>query len=112
MSLKDKYAIAGIGYTSQGIVPQRSSLRFHLEACANAISDAGLRKEDVDDLICYRHFPPFIGETGVPPYLVARQLGIAPAYLAQDASCSRNQLLCAVGALEAGLCRNVLISYR
>jgi len=86
MSLKDKYAIAGIGYTPQGIVPERSALSFHLEACANAIEDAGLRKEDVDGLICYRHFPPSTGETDVPPYLVAQQLDIAPTYLAQDAN--------------------------
>ncbi len=40
MSLKDKYAIVGVGYTSQGIVPDRTTLGFHLEACANAIADA------------------------------------------------------------------------
>jgi len=42
MSLKDKYAIVGIGYTPQGRVPGRTALSFHLEACANAIADAGL----------------------------------------------------------------------
>jgi len=58
MSLKDTYAIVGVGYTPQGIVPERTSLSFHLEASANAIADAGLKREDVDGLICYRHFPP------------------------------------------------------
>jgi len=58
MGLKDKYAIAGIGYTPQGRVPGRIALSFHLEACANAIADAGLQREDIDGLICYRAFPP------------------------------------------------------
>jgi 3-oxoacyl-[acyl-carrier-protein] synthase III len=86
MSLKDKYAIVGIGYTPQGIVPERTTLSFHLEACANAIEDAGLKKDEVDGLICYRHFPPSTGEVDVTPYLVAQHLGITPAYLGQDAN--------------------------
>jgi len=47
-SMKDKYAIVGVGYTPQGRVPGRTSLSFHLEASANAIKDAGLKKEDID----------------------------------------------------------------
>jgi 3-oxoacyl-[acyl-carrier-protein] synthase III len=86
MGLKDKYAIVGVGYTPQGVVPGRSALSFQLEAAANAIKDAGLKKDDIDGLICYRHFPPSTGEPDVPPYRVAQHLGIEPAYLAQDAN--------------------------
>ena len=86
MSLKDKYAVVGIGYTPQGAVPDRTTLGFHLEACANAIADAGLKRKDVDGLICYRHFPPSAGEAEVTPYLVAQHLGLSPAFLAQDAN--------------------------
>jgi acetyl-CoA acetyltransferase len=43
MGLKNKYAIVGVGYTPQGKVPGRTSLSFHLEACSNAIIDAGLK---------------------------------------------------------------------
>jgi len=86
MSLKDTYAIVGVGYTPQGIVPERTSLSFHLEASANAIADAGLKREDVDGLICYRHFPASMGENDVTPYLVAQHLGLEPVYLAQDAN--------------------------
>jgi hypothetical protein len=86
MGLKDKYAIVGIGDTPQGRVPGRTSLSFHLEACANAIADAGLRKEDIDGLICYRVFPPASNEAFVTPYLVAQHLGLSPAYLSQDAN--------------------------
>ncbi len=86
MNVKDKYAIVGVGYTPQGKLPERTTLSFHLEACANAIKDAGLSREDVDGLICYRHFPPSTGEQDVSPYLVAQHLGISPAYLFQDAN--------------------------
>ncbi|MFP4453807.1 MAG: hypothetical protein ACOCR8_00310 [Desulfosalsimonas sp.] len=86
MNIRDKYAIAGVGYTPQGKIPERTSLGFHLEACADAIRDSGLRPRDIDGLICYRHFPPSTGEQDVTPYLVAQHLGISPSYLSQDAN--------------------------
>jgi acetyl-CoA acetyltransferase len=86
MSLKDKYAVVGVGYTPQGRVPNRTSLSFHVEACANAIKDAGLSRKDIDGLMCYRHFPPSAGEVDVTPYLVAQHLGLNPRYLSQDAN--------------------------
>jgi len=86
MNLTDKYAVVGVGYTPQGKIPERTTLSFHLEACANAIADAGLRREDIDGLIAYRYFPPSSGEDEVTPYLVAEHLGISPAYLFQDAN--------------------------
>jgi len=86
MGLRDKYAIVGIGYTHQGRVPDRTSLSFHLEACVNAIADAGLQKEDIDGLICYRVFPAASNEAFVTPYLVAQHLGLSPTYLSQDAN--------------------------
>jgi len=110
-SIKDRYAIIGIGYTPQGKIPQRTALSFYLEACANAISDAGLKKEDIDGLICYRHFEPLQGEPDVTPYLVAQHLGIKPNYIAQEANCARAHLFHAIAALELGLCKYVLICY-
>ena len=86
MGLKDKYAIVGVGYTPQGRVPGRTSLSFHLEAIVNAMDDAGLKKEDVDGLICYRHFTPSADEYDLAPYLVAQHLGITPTYASQDAN--------------------------
>jgi acetyl-CoA acetyltransferase len=85
-SIKDKYAIVGVGYTPQGRVPGRTSLSFHLEASTNAIRDAGLNKENVDGFICYRHFPPASDEDDLTPQFIAQQLGICPAYVSQDAN--------------------------
>jgi len=109
--LKEKYAIVGVGYTPQGKVPGGTALSFHLEACANAIADAGLKKEDIDGLICYRRFSPKLGEPEVTPYLLAQMLGITPRYLTQEANCARTHLFHAMAALEMGLCNYVLISY-
>lgn len=109
--LKDRYAIAGVGYTPQGNVAGRTALSFYVEACANAIKDAGLTKEDIDGLICYRHFEPVGNDTEVTPYLVAQHLGIRPHILSQEANCARGHLLHAMGLMEAGFCNYVLIVY-
>lgn len=85
-SIKDKYAIVGLGYTPQGRVPGRTSLSFHLEASANAIKDAGLNKGDVDGFICYRHFPAASNENDLTPDCIAQHLGISPRYMYQDAN--------------------------
>jgi 3-oxoacyl-[acyl-carrier-protein] synthase III len=85
-SLKDKYAIAGVGYTPQGRIPGRTSLSFHLEASANAIKDAGLKKSDIDGFICYRHFPAASDENDLTPNHIVQHLGISPTYMYQDAN--------------------------
>jgi len=84
--IKDKYAIVGAGYTPQGRVPGRTSLSFHLEASANAIKDAGLKKDDVDGFICYRHFPAASNENDLTPNSIVQQLGLSPSYISQDAN--------------------------
>jgi acetyl-CoA acetyltransferase len=86
MDLKDKFAIVGVGFTPQGRIPNRTSLSFHLEAASNAILDAGLKKEEIDGLISYRHFPPCPGEMNLTPQNIAQHLGLSPTYLSQDAN--------------------------
>jgi len=86
MSIRDKYAIVGVGYTPQGRIPGRTELSFHLEAIINAVDDAGLTKKDVDGLICYRHFPPASDSYDITPYMVAQHLGMTPSFISQDAN--------------------------
>ena len=111
MTIKNKYAIVGIGYTPQGRIEDRTALSFHVEACANAILDAGLERKDIDGLMCYRQFPQAPGEEEVTPYLVAQHLGLSPRMLSQEANCARSHLHHAIGALEAGLCNHVVLSF-
>jgi acetyl-CoA acetyltransferase len=109
--LRDKYAIVGIGYTPQGRVADRSALSFYVEAAVNAMRDAGLKKEQIDGLICYRQFQPVAGDVAVTPYLLAQHLGIKPVAMSQESFCARGQFLHALGLLEAGFCEHVLIVY-
>ena len=109
--MRDKYAIVGVGFTPQGKVKDRSAISFYVEASINAIKDAGLKKEEIDCLICYRQFTPLQNEPTVTPYLVAQHLGIQPTILSQESFCQRNQFIQAIALLEAGFCKNVLIVY-
>ncbi len=109
-NLKDKTAIAGVGYTPQGIVPGRSSLSFHLEAGRNAIADAGLRVQDVDGLL----IQPTLGDPSVSAALVAQHLGLRPRFLSAldawggSAGC---QAQVAAWAVTYGLANYVLCTY-
>jgi acetyl-CoA acetyltransferase len=111
MDIKDRYAIVGIGYTAQGRIEDRTALSFHVEACANAIMDAGLTRKDIDGLMCYRQFLPGPDEEELTPYRVAQQLGLTPKMLSQEANCARSHFHHAIGALDAGLCNYVVLSY-
>jgi acetyl-CoA acetyltransferase len=69
--MKDRAAIVGLGYTAQqGTLPGRSAMSLALEACKNAIEDAGLKKDDIDGML----LQPTMGQ--VHSYNVAAQLGI------------------------------------
>lgn len=48
---KHKIAIAGVGETEQGKIPNKSSFHFLSEASKIAIEDAGIQKSDVDGLV-------------------------------------------------------------
>ncbi|MBU2552044.1 MAG: thiolase family protein, partial [Proteobacteria bacterium] len=111
MTLKDRYAIVGIGHTPQGRIPDRTAASFYTEACANAILDAGLERKDIDGLLCYRQFATRPGEDEISAYLVAQRLGLHPRVLGQEANCARSHLHHALGVLEAGLCNTVVLAY-
>ena len=82
-SFKDKAAIVGLGYTEQGKIPGRSALSFHIEAVKNAITDAGLKKEDIDGLIMQPMTP---GDNTVRPGQIVQHMGLRTRFLhLQDA---------------------------
>src|SRR4051812_19045663 len=70
MSLRGKAAIVGIGETPhRRSWPNRSMLGLCAEVAAEAIGDAGLRREDIDGLITFG---------GVYPAQMAEYIGIRP----------------------------------
>jgi acetyl-CoA acetyltransferase len=110
-SLRNKYAIAGVGYAAQGKVPGRTSLSLYLESCANAIKDSGIPKDEIDGVLMYRWFSPLPGEVYHNANYIPERLGLRPAAINQEFYCYRTWLSHAIGLLETGMCKNVLVTY-
>jgi acetyl-CoA acetyltransferase len=105
-SLRDKYAIAGIGNTRYSSNSGATVGQLAVEACRKAIEDAGLTVGDVDGIVSYN-----FGDS-VPGMLVATALGMKePGYVVDFASggnAANLITLTATAAIEAGLAKNVL----
>ena len=110
MSVKDKSAIVGLGYTVQGKVPGRSAISFYKEATKNALSDAGLGVKDIDGII----IQPCPTDPRVTAFGLAQELGIDLLYGADQqlqgaSSCAIIQH--AAMAVDAGLCDYCLCAF-
>lgn len=98
-------AIVGAAETTElGEIPGLSQLGLHADAALNALADCALRPSDVDGLAC----------AGESPTSVAHLLGITPTWVDGTAvgGCSfMLHVRHAAAALEAGLCKTVLITH-
>jgi acetyl-CoA acetyltransferase len=98
-------AIVGAAETdSVGVQPDKSALQLHAEAALNALADAGLKKDDIDGVLC----------AGQSPVQVAEYLGIIPRFLdgTSVGGCSfMLHVRHAAAAIKAGLCTNALITH-
>jgi acetyl-CoA acetyltransferase len=107
--LKDKAAIVGVGYSErQGTVPGVTVMRLALEACKDAIEDAGLKKEDIDGLL----LQPVMGATH--SYNLAAHLGMHLRFTAnEDAMGASGGFIAqsAAMAVASGLANYVLCVY-
>lgn len=105
-SLRDKYAIAGVGSTRYSRSSGTTVLSLALEACQNAVADAGVTLDEVDGIVSY-HFAD-----SVPSIAVATGLGLPAARYAVEFAAGGNAanlvVQTAAMAIEAGLARNVL----
>ncbi len=105
-TLRDKYAIAGIGCTRYSSCSGTTVLSLALEACQNAVADAGMKIEEIDGIVSF-HF----GDS-VPSMAVATGLGLPAARYAVEFSTGGNGadliVQTAAAAIEAGLAENVL----
>lgn len=105
-ALRDKYAIAGIGYTDFTKTSGRTVRSLASEACLKAIADAGLTVNDIDGIVSF-HF-----NDSAPAIGVASEMGIPAAGYAVDFLSGGNAAnlitLTATAAIEAGLAKNVL----
>jgi acetyl-CoA acetyltransferase len=105
-ALRDKYAIAGIGWTAFSKNSGRTVRSLASEACLNAIADAGLKVSDIDGFVSFNF------NDSVPAIAVATEIGVPQAGYAVDFLSGGNAAnlitLTATAAIEAGLAKNVL----
>src|ERR1700675_1831758 len=105
-ALRDKYAIAGIGYTEFSKKSGRTVRSLASEACIKATADAGLKVSDIDGIVSFNF------NDSAPAIAVATEIGVPAAGYAVDFLGGGNAanliILTAVAAIEAGLAENVI----
>jgi acetyl-CoA acetyltransferase len=101
----NQVAVVGAAETTElGVIPNVSQLQLHADAALNAIADAGLKLSDIDGFA-----------TAVEtPQQVCHYLGIKPTWVdgTSVGGCSfMLHVRHAAAAIEAGLCKTVLITH-
>lgn len=105
-ALRDKHAIAGIGWTEFSKASGRTVRSLASEACLKAVADAGLKVGDIDGFVSFNF------NDSAPAMAVATEIGVPNAMYAVDFLAGGNGAnlitLTAAAAIEAGLAKNVL----
>src|ERR1700747_3585463 len=102
---RNQVAVVGAAETTElGVIPNMSQIQLHADAALNALADAGLKLSDIDGFAA-------AVET---PQQVAHYLGITPTWVdgTSVGGCSfMLHVRHATAAIEAGLCKTVLITH-
>ena len=100
-----RVAVVGAAETTRlGVIPDMSQIQLHADAALNAMADAGLKPSDIDG----------IATAVETPQQIAHYLGITPTWVdgTSVGGCSfMLHVRHAAAAIEAGLCRTVLITH-
>ncbi len=105
--------ITGIGQSKVGRPSDRSAMQLTLDACLQAIDDAGLSVDEIDGLTC--HFGKVAGAGGISPVGPVEMmlaLGIRPVWTnpsTAEGPGHMGAIFQAVMAVATGLCRHVLV---
>ena len=105
--------ITGIGQSRVGRPSDRSAMRLTLDACLQAIADAGLSVDQIDGLV--NHFGKVAGGGGISPVGTVETmlaLGIRPVWTnpsSAEGPGHMGAIFQAVMAVATGLCRHVLV---
>ena len=102
---RNQVAVVGAAETTElGVIPNMSQIQLHADAALNAIADAGLKLSDIDG----------IATAVETPQQIAHYLGITPTWVdgTSVGGCSfMLHVRHAAAAIEAGLCKTVLITH-
>jgi acetyl-CoA acetyltransferase len=104
--------ITGVGQSEAGRPSRRSALRLTLDACLQAIADAGLTPADIDGLTTYPG--PSADAGGFSPVGATETmlaLGLAPTWVgaSTEGHAHMGAIFSAIQAIASGLCRHVLV---
>lgn len=106
--IKDKTAIAGIGWTRFSRSSGATVLNLAAEASLKAAADAGLAMKDIDGLVVYRYRPDSPG-----PRDLAAALGMETCnyelFCELGGGWAAASVMSAAMAVHAGVCKNVLV---
>ena len=109
--MRERYVIAGIGHTAYGKLPGRDTVSLNVEACRNALADAGIPKSVVDGVFVK---VPTSAHQFMFGQKVAEALGIMPRMGGawdQGGAANITLITMAITAIEAGQCDVALVSY-
>ena len=104
--------ISGIGQSEVGRPSRKSALRLTVDACVEAIADAGLTVADIDGLTTY---PGPSGDAGGFSPVGATEtmiaLGLQPTWVgaSTEGHAHMGAIISAIQAIACGLCRHVLV---
>ena len=104
--------VSGIGQSAVGRPSPHSALKLTVDACLEAIADAGLRSADIDGLTT---FPGPSGDTGGFSPVGATEtmfaLGLKPRWVgaSTEGHAHMGAIFSAIQAIASGLCRHVLV---
>jgi acetyl-CoA acetyltransferase len=102
-----KTAIVGVAESDLGYTPDKTFLQLIAQAARRALSDAGLKRDDIDGFFC-------AGWLTMESIMVAEYLGIKPSYsdsTLPGGSAFEFHVEHAAAAISAGLCETALICY-
>lgn len=105
-TLRDRYAIVGVGETSYMRGSGRTTRALATWAIRNAMADAGLTAADIDGMLSYS------GGDSTPSPLIAGDLGIRLNFYMDcfgGGSSTEALIGIATGVIAAGMCRTVAI---
>lgn len=111
MGLSGRHVIAGIGHTAFGKLPGSDTVSLNVEACRNALADAGIDKSAVDAVFVK---VPTSAHQFMFGQKVAEALGVAPRLGGawdQGGAANITLLSFAIMAIEAGQCEVALVCY-
>ncbi|MBI3373083.1 MAG: thiolase family protein [Betaproteobacteria bacterium] len=109
--MRARYVVAGIGHTAFGKLPGRDTISLNVEACRNALADAGIDKSVVDAVLIK---VPTSAHQFMYGQKVAEALGIKPRMGGawdQGGAANITLISFAIMAIDAGQCDVALICY-